>query len=496
MTDEHIAFSDALALGELIAKRRISSVELTRLYLQRLHTYGHVYGAVVTIMDERALREAAAADKELARGRSRGALHGVPYGVKDLLAAAGAPTTWGAAPYRNQVFDDDATVVKRLRAAGCVLLAKLAMVELAGGFGYNEADASFTGPARTPWNPDYWSGGSSSGPGACVAAGLVGFAIGSETNGSIMNPSSFCGVSGLRPTFGRVSRYGAMALMWSSDKLGPMCRSARDTQAVLRIIAGADPLDDTAVDAPFPTVRGRRPKIGVLKDGTAKSMPAVVENFEASLGVLRSFCDVVPEVALPEGPYGDVFTALLNGECAAAFRDLIESGRSRELQSKEDRVGGYQQYGTLAVDYVDAMRRRKKLNEAVMRAFAPYDATAYPNQPTVALPVSVPFDQAYPQYPGGPDMGSPGNLAGLPAIGVPNGFGDHHLPTGLALMGRAWGEFTLTRIAQAYQARTTFHMQHPTVPDSICIHVKTPMTSPEQLWRRIRAPGAHRQRSI
>lgn len=463
MTSEEIAFSDAVALGQMIARRNISSMELTNLYLARLEKYGSVYGAVVTIMRDRALKEARAADKELAAGRSRGPLHGVPFGVKDLLAAVGAPTTWGAAPYRNQVFDYDGTVLKRLNAAGGVLLAKLAMVELAGGFGYNDADASFTGPGRTPWNRDYWSGGSSSGPGACVAAGLVGFAIGSETNGSIMNPSGACGVTGLRPTYGRVSRHGAMALMWTSDKLGPICRSARDTEVVLGLIAGHDPNDKTSVDAPFPTIRGRRPRVGVLKDGAIRSQPAVVRNFKASLAVLRDYCDVVPDVALPEGPFGDTFTAIFNGECAAAFRDLIESGRSRELQSKDDRIGGYQVYGTLAVDYVDGLRRRAILNESVLRAFAAYDAIVYPNSSTVALPVGVPFDKAYPKYPGGPDMGSPGNLAGLPAIGVPNGFGDHHLPTGLAFMGRPWGEFQLTQIAKSYQRRTTFHTQHPTL---------------------------------
>jgi aspartyl-tRNA(Asn)/glutamyl-tRNA(Gln) amidotransferase subunit A len=432
-SSDELAFSDATALGQLIAKRRISSLELTRLYLARLEKYGASVGAVVTIMHDRALREARTADRELARGGARGPLHGVGYGAKDLLAAIGAPTTWGAQPYRHQVFNYDASVIKKLHAAGCVLLAKLAMVELAGGFGYNDADASFTGPGRTPWNRDYWSGGSSSGPGAAVAAGLVGFAIGSETNGSILNPSGFCGVTGLRPTYGRVSRHGAMALMWTSDKLGPICRSARDTEIVLKTIAGHDPGDATSFDAPFPAIRGRRPKIGVLKDGAIKSQPA------------------------------DVFTALLNGECAAAFRELIESGRSRELQSKDDRVGGYQQYGSLAVDYVDAMRQRKILNQRVDSAFAAFDAIVYPNSSTVALPIGVPFDKAYPEFPGGPDMGSAGNLAGLPAIGVPNGFGDHHLPTGLALMGRASGELTLTQIAKGYQARTSFHAVHPAV---------------------------------
>ena len=464
MTDEQIAFLDATALGQLIRKRSVSSVELTKLYLGRLEKYGRTYGAVVTIMHDRALREARAADKDLAAGNARSPLHGVPYGAKDLLAAAGAPTTWGAAPYRNQVFDYDGTVVKKLSAAGAVLCAKLAMVELAGGFGYNDADASFTGPGRTPWNRKFWSGGSSSGPGASVAAGLVGFAIGSETNGSIMVPAAFCGVSGLRPTYGRVSRHGAMALMWTSDKLGPMCRSARDTENVLRAISGRDANDASSRDRSFVSIRGRRPRIGIVKNATSKTQPAVAKNFQASVNVLREFCDVVSDVSLPKGPYGAVFGAIFNGECASAFRDLIESGRSRELQSVDDRIGGYEVYGSLAVDYVDGLRRRALLNDALYRAIEPYDALVYPTLPTVAYPVGIPFDKAYPdKYSGAIEMGSPGNLAGLPSISVRNGLGENSLPTGLAFMGGPWGEMQLTAVAKAYQARTNFHLEHPAI---------------------------------
>lgn len=459
--NDSIAFAAAAELGAGIAKRTFSSVELTKLYLARLERYGRSYGAVVTILHDRALREARAADKDLAAGNLRGPLHGVPYGAKDLLAAKGAPTTWGAAPYRDRVFDYDATVVRKLRAAGAVLCAKLAMVELAGGFGYNDADASFTGPGRTPWNRAFWSGGSSSGPGAAVAAGLVGFAIGSETNGSILVPAAFCGVSGLRPTYGRVSRHGAMALMWSSDKLGPMCRSARDADLVLRAIAGADSNDPTARTMPFGAVRGRRPRIGIPKDAVKGSQPAVVRNFQAAVRVLREFCEVETGVRLPDGPYGSVFGAIYNGECASAFRELIESGRSRELQSKDDRIGGYEVYGSLAVDYVDGQRRRGKLNDAFVRSLAPFDAIVHPTLPTVAYPVGLPFDKAYPGFPGSFDFGSSGNLAGLPSISVPNGFGENGLPTGLALLGRPWGEAQVAQIARGYQSRTSFHLRHP-----------------------------------
>ncbi len=460
MTDDDLAYADATTLGELIAAKSVSSTELTSLYLDRLERYGPSYNAVVTILHERALREAKAADASLARGERKSPLHGVPYGVKDLLAAVGGPTTWGAAPYRHQVFEYDATVVARLHDAGAVLLAKLAMVELAGGFGYDQADASFTGPGRTPWNREYWSGGSSSGPGAAVAAGLVGFAIGSETNGSILTPSSMCGVSGLRPTFGRVSRYGAMALMWSSDKLGPMARSARDTDLVLRTIAGADPNDPTAQTRAFPTLR-RRPRIGVFKDATGKSQAAVVRNFNTSLAVLREFADVEEGVALPKLPYDAVITALLNGECASAFRELIESGRSRELQCPADQIGGYVLYATSAVDYVDAMRVRTTIDREIRALVAPYDAVAFPTMPTVAYPIDANFNTVYPKTPGAIDPVTPANLAGIPSISVPNGFGLYGLPTALGFVGNVWDEAKLTRIATEYQQRTTFHERRP-----------------------------------
>lgn len=462
MTNEEIAFLDATALGALIAKRQISSLELTNLYLDRLEQFGPHYGAVVTILHDRARAEARVADRALARGERKSALHGVPYGVKDLLAAKGGPTTWGAAPYRDQVFDYDATVVAKLRAAGAVLLAKLAMVELAGGFGYNEADASFTGPGRTPWNRDYWSGGSSSGPGAAAAAGLAGFTIGSETDGSIMVPSAFCGVTGLRPTYGRVSRYGAMALMWSSDKLGPIARSARDADVVLRAIAGADPRDESAKTMAFAVPR-RRPRIAVIARSMEKSQRAVVANFKASLGVLTEFADIADDVKLPNLAYGDVFGALINGECASAFRDLIESGRSRELRSPEDRIGGYQQYAALAVDYVDATRQRAKIDKAVRAMIAPYDALAFPTLSTVAYPVGPTFDKVYTDTPGVIDPTTAANMAGIPAISVPNGFGEHGLPTGLCLIGNPWSEGALAAIGKAYQRRTDFHLKHPTL---------------------------------
>src|SRR6185369_8250813 len=254
---------------------------------------------------EPARAEARERDAELRRGKDRGPLHGIPYGAKDLLAVAGAPTSWGAQPYRDQLLQEDATVVRRLRDAGAVLCAKLAMVELAGGMGYNQAFASFTGPGRTPWNPARWSGGSSSGSGAAVAAGLVPFAIGSETWGSIQFPAAFCGVTGLRPTYGRVSRHGAMALSWTMDKLGPLARTAEDCGLVLNAIAGPDPLDESAVSRAYfyPPLQKIAPpfKLATLKGAADKVQPEIKANYLGSLGVLKEFASF-EEIDLPDLP--------------------------------------------------------------------------------------------------------------------------------------------------------------------------------------------------
>jgi len=334
-------------LSERIRKKELSPVALAGAYLDRLESLGPSLGAVVTVTRDVALAEAKRAEGEIAAGRWRGPLHGIPYGVKDLLATKGIPTTWGAEPYRNQVFDYDATVVARLREAGAVLLGKLSMVELAGGLGYNNADASFTGPGRTPWNVRYWSGGSSSGPGAATAAALVAFSIGSETSGSIITPAAFSGVAGLRPTYGRVSRHGAMALCWTLDKLGPMARTAEDCGLVMAVIAGQDPLDPTSLDRPW-TLRPaaeRRWRIGVLKDSATKAQPVVTKNFETSIEVLRDFCEVVDDVEFPDFPYGPAVSTIVQAEGASAFRDLIESGATQTLRQANDTWGGLRRLG-------------------------------------------------------------------------------------------------------------------------------------------------------
>src|SRR4051794_28264791 len=270
MSDD-LAFASLTVLGAKLRSGEVSAVELARFFLDRLERFGPRYNCVATITRERAMAEAARADDELRTGRDRGPLHGIPYGAKDLLATKGIPTTWGCAPYKDRVLDFDATVVTKLREAGAVLCAKLAMVEIAGGMGYRQPNASLTGPGLNPWNTDKWSGGSSSGSGSAVSAGLVPFAIGTETWGSITSPASYCGLTGLRPTYGRVSRHGAMALAWTHDKIGPMAHSAHDCGLVLDAIAGPDPEDPSASERPYqypPSDAPGRPfKLAILKDG-------------------------------------------------------------------------------------------------------------------------------------------------------------------------------------------------------------------------------------
>jgi len=463
ITDD-VIYSSLRDLATRLRERRLSPVALTEAYLERLTKYGERLGAVVTIVREQALTAARTAEREIRDGNYRGPLHGIPYGVKDLLATRGIPTTWGAEPYRKQVFDYDATVVRKLRDAGAILVAKLSMVELAGAFGYNNADASFTGPGRCPWNTDYWSGGSSSGPGAAVSAGLVPFGIGSETSGSIITPAAFCGVSGLRPTYGRVSRHGGMALCWTLDKLGPMCRSADDCGIVLSAIAGQDDNDPTASRRGF-TYPERNPtkkfRIGIFEQSREGLQPEVRKNFEHSLEVLRRFCDVVEGVPFPDLPFGAAVGTIINAEGASAFRDLLETGQARQLRAVNDRWGGYAGMTVLAVDYLQAMRVRTPMKRALDDVYARFDAIVAPSRGTVSYPIATDFDKAYPNFGGGPPLIPAGNIVGQPALSIPNGFGIHSLPTGIQFTGRVWSEARLLTIAHAYQQATDWHTRRP-----------------------------------
>jgi len=468
MPDDAVFFLPVRELATRLRARKLTSHDLTAGCLDRLERLGSKYNAVVTLMRDSALEEARAADREIAAGKHRGPLHGIPYGVKDLLATKGVPTTWGAAPYRDQVFDEDATVVERLRAAGAVLVAKLAMVELAGGMGYNHANASFTGPGLSPWNTKFWSGGSSSGPGAAVAAGLVPFAIGSETSGSILTPSAYCGVTGLRPTYGRVSRHGAMALCWTLDKLGPMARGADDCALVLAAMAGKDPRDESTASETFTwsaaPARPARARLAVPKGCTEKVQPPVRENFEKALEVLAPIATITRDVEWPDFPWGPAVGTIVNAEGATAFYELLDSGKVTELTCPADKSGGYSGLLTPAVDYLQAMRLRRPMKRAVAKVFESYEAVISPTRATVAYPADKNFGDAYPGISGGPALIPAGNLCGLPALAMPNGYGDNGLPTSFALMGPAFSEKRLAEVGAWYQRQTDWHLRRP--PDA------------------------------
>lgn len=465
MADADLLFTSVRALSARVRAKTLSPVALAEASLGRLESLGPRYNAVVTLMRDSALAEARAAESEIKAGHWRGPLHGIPYGVKDLLATKDAPTTWGAEPYRNQKFDHDATVIRKLREAGAVLCAKLSMVELAGGFGYNNADASLTGPGLSPWNTSYWSGGSSSGPGAAVSAGLVSFAIGSETSGSILTPSAYCGVSGLRPTYGLVSRHGAMALSWTLDKLGPMARSADDCALVLAAIAGPDPDDASCSGRRFEHKEARKPahalRVGVPKGCVEKVQPAVRDNFEASLKALGAGVEVTRDVEWPDQPWGPAVGAIVGVEGAAAFLDLLESGDCARLRCPADRTGGYSGLLFPAVDYLHAMRARKPMRAAMAALYQRFDVIATPTRATVAYPVDRDFDKAWPGVSGGPPVIPAGNLAGLPALALPNGFGEQGLPTSIAFMGAPFSEGTLVALGTLLQSRTDWHTRRP-----------------------------------
>ncbi len=463
MSDDRLAFASIRDLARMIRTGETSPTALVEYFAQRLETIGRKLNAVVTITHERAMREARLAEAELKAGYDRGLLHGIPYGAKDLLAASGYPTTWGAAPLRDQVFSEDATVIERLRDAGAVLVAKLAMVELAGGMGYNQPNASLTGPGINPWNLNAWSGGSSSGSGSAVGSGAVPFALGSETWGSILTPSSYCGVSGLRPTYGRVSRSGAMALSWTLDKIGPLCRTADDCGIVLAAIAGPDPRDPTTLRATYryapESDRSDGFRLGVLRDGLEDMQSEVRAGFEESLAVLGNIA-TLEDVALPDFPYSDVARIILSAEAATALANLIESGKLSDLTAPEDRIGGYAGSLIPAADYLRAQQIRRHIVRALDPLFAHYDGIVCPATAVVASPLDRRFDD----YAGKMRrlvIGAAGNVAGLPAIGIPNGFGERGLPTALQIVGRAGAENAVLAVARAYQSRTDWHTRHP-----------------------------------
>jgi Asp-tRNA(Asn)/Glu-tRNA(Gln) amidotransferase A subunit family amidase len=449
---EDAAFYSLRQLGELIRTRKVSSLALTQMYLERLKRFDSLLLFTVTLTEERALAQAREADRDLARGKYRGPLHGLPWGAKDLLATKGYRTTWGAAGFEDQYIDQDATVVQRLDAAGAVLVAKLTLGALALG------DKWFYGMTRNPWKTDQGSSGSSAGPASATVAGCVAFSIGSETLGSISSPSTRCGATGLRPTFGRVPRTGAMALSWSMDKLGPICRYVEDTALVLATIAGADGKDRTAHDLPFnwdAALDLKSLRIGYLKadfdrepapDAKPEDKARRLESKkidDAALDVLRGKLGLqLTPVELPKLPYGNMLI-ILTAESAAAFDQLTRSGRDKLLtsQTKDDWPNNFRSSRFIpAVEYIQANRARTLAMEQMAALFKKVDIIVTPTFSTQLLVT---------------------NLTGHPALILPNGFRGDGTPTSLTFLGNLFGEAAICALARAYQQATDWHLRHP-----------------------------------
>jgi Asp-tRNA(Asn)/Glu-tRNA(Gln) amidotransferase A subunit family amidase len=453
--DDELAFMPLTALASLIEHRKISSVELTRFYLARLRRYDPLLQCVITYTEEMAMRQAEAADAEIGAGRYRGPLHGIPWGAKDLLAVPGYRTTWGATPYKEQVRPEKATVAARLEEAGAVLVAKTTVGELAWG------DVWFGGTTKNPWKLDQGSSGSSAGSASATAAGCVGFAIGTETWGSIVSPCTRCGASGLRPTFGRVSRYGAMALSWSMDKIGPIARQVEDLALVFSAIHGPDGLDKCVADAPFTWPLRKDPR--TLRVGFAEALfkedytkwadtedekPGLrewQEHDQQALETLRRMGVQLVPVKLPDAwPIGPL-SVILTAEAATAFDELTRSGRDALLvRQVADAWPTEFRRGQMipAVEYIRANRIRTLVMKDMERVLADVDVYVAPTY--------------------GGDNLLMTNLTGHPAVVVPNGFRrSDGTPTSITFMGRLYGETAALSLALAYQQGTDFHLKHP-----------------------------------
>jgi Asp-tRNA(Asn)/Glu-tRNA(Gln) amidotransferase A subunit family amidase len=434
-----LAFLSIREQGALLRAGKLRSVDLTRLYLNRLTSFDPQLACVITLTQKRALENAARADDEMRRGVDRGPLHGIPWGAKDLIAARGYRTTWGAKPFENQFVNRDAAVVRKLDAAGAVLVAKLSVGALAWG------DVWFGGTTKNPWKLDQGSSGSSAGPASATVAGCVGFALGTETLGSIISPSQRCGASGLRPTFGRVSRDGCMALSWSMDKIGPICRSVDDTALVLDAIRGAEGADACAVDAPFawdPDADASAIRVGY----DAAAFEAESGDRSQDQAALRALRDVgyrLQPVTLPDLPSGDMLI-ILEAEAAAAFDELTRSNRDDELTRQVEQAwpNVFRTARLIpAVEYIQANRARSLLMTRFDTALEGVDVFVHPTYTSRALVMA--------------------NLTGHPAVAVPSGFRGDGTPTSISFTGRLYGEEKLCAVAHAFQQRTRFHLRRP-----------------------------------
>jgi aspartyl-tRNA(Asn)/glutamyl-tRNA(Gln) amidotransferase subunit A len=466
MLKESVLYASVGELARQIESKQVSPVELTESYLARNEKLGPKLNAYARLTPDLALEQARTAEKEIHRGHYRGPLHGIPYAAKDLLAVQGIPTTWGAKPFADQVFDYNATVIEHLHNVGAILLGKAAMIELAGGLGYKFASASLQGETKNPWDTTCWTCGSSSGSGAIVASGLAAFAIGTETWGSIVCPSAFCGITGLRPTYGRVSRRGAMALAYSMDKIGPMARSAEDCARIFAAIAGHDPLDhstlsiDTAAFtySPAGDLKGRALRIGWLTNAWKEVDPSVAKVIDAARKTLQRHFAFVKNAVLPDGPWEDAANIILACEAGSSFSQLIRLGKVAELTDPVGKISGYVNLTISGADYNNALRIREILQNKMAELFDSYDVVTTATQPVTATPLTLDISKglAFPD-----PLGAIGNLCGLPALSVPCGFTEKKLPVGLQFVARAGDDAAVLQAGKTFQQSTDWHRRHP-----------------------------------
>ncbi len=485
---EDTAFWPIADLAHLIKSRQVTSVELTRMCLDRLHRYNPLLNFVVTFTDDLALQQAQQADREIASGKYRGPLHGIPWGCKDIIAVPGYPTQWGSGAYKGQVIDTEATVVRLLRDAGAVLLAKLTTGELAAG------DQWFGGRTNNPWDPKDGSSGSSAGPASATAAGCVAFGIGTETSGSILSPSTICGVTGLRPTFGRVSRYGAMTLSWTQDRIGPLCRTAEDCAFVFRAIAKPDEQDLSVLDLPFnydADLDIRKLRVGYLAPAFAEPnrQEDWKKNDQQALDTLKALGVKLEPFELPKLPTS-VTGGILGAESGASFDEFIRTGRDKDLTNKGRGNGMRTSRVVPAIEYLQTQRVRAMIMRQFAETVSRFDVYVAPyinmraggagrageagdvgrggrsgraGEAGQAEGAGRGRGDAPPPPSAIRDHFTAANLCGYPAVSVPNGFTADGKPTSVTFLGRLYNEAEILSLARAYQDRAGWHLKHPSL---------------------------------
>lgn len=441
-TDEEIAFLSIIELASLLKSRKITSERLTNIYLERIEKFDNQLQSVITVTKDLALKQARKVDEEIASGNYRGVLHGIPYGVKDLMAVEGYPTTWGAEPYKNQQIDYTATVVNKLEAQGAVLIAKLVSGSLARG------DVWFGGKTKNPWDLNQGASGSSAGSGSATSAGLVAFSLGTETLGSITSPATRNGVTGLRPTYGRISRHGVMSLSWSMDKVGPICRSAEDCEIVLAAIYGHDPLDPTTNKVPFITKNGSIGSLKIAKlssDINSDRRSQRGKNVLAAVALLEKQLNTsFDTLSLPRNYPFRSFDIILRAEAGAFFEELVRSGQVDDMveQTSGSRANSLRQARFIpAVEYLQANRERRRLIEEINQLFKAYDVIIAPSARSSQLQIT--------------------NLTGHPVISIPTGSDETGHPTSLTLIGNLYEEDKILQVAKYYQSLTDHEEKHP-----------------------------------